>query len=156
MVFALRSFVVWGVSPTTGGSASSLPGRNPRLQEPNSKIGNGCVARGLSLGQGARRENILHGSLTDEQRRRNGKDSQPSGLSSGGCLAALLLSHPATAGLWLCSFVAPCQPPGREQRTHSLFMRWVLTRLSGLKTGAPIVRGCPRFPQPTSPGRSRS
>jgi hypothetical protein len=31
MVFALRLFVVWGVSPTTCGSASSFPGRNPRL-----------------------------------------------------------------------------------------------------------------------------
>jgi hypothetical protein len=40
----------------------------------------------------------------------SGKDSQPSGLSSGGCLAALLLGHRAH---WLCSFVAPCQPPAR-------------------------------------------
>jgi len=28
----------------------------------------------LALRQGARRKNILHGSLTDEQRRRTGKD----------------------------------------------------------------------------------
>ena len=33
------------------------------------------------------------------------KDLQPSGLSNGGPLAALLLSHPAAAGR-LCSFVA--------------------------------------------------
>ena len=45
------------------------------------------------LRQGARRKNILHGSLTDEQRRRGDKDRQPFGLSSGGPLAALLLSH---------------------------------------------------------------
>src|SRR5436190_8001047 len=45
--------------------------------------------------EGARRENILHGSLTDEQRRRSGKDRQPSGLSCGGRLAALLLSRRA-------------------------------------------------------------
>jgi len=45
--------------------------------------------------------------LTDEQRSRSGKDRQPSGLSSGERLAALLLSHRT---LRLCSFVAPCQP----------------------------------------------
>jgi hypothetical protein len=78
--------------------------------EPISKIGNGCVAGDLALRQGARRENILHGSLTNEQRRCSGKDSQPCGLSSGGLLAALLLSYRT---LRLCSFVAPCQPPAR-------------------------------------------
>ena len=35
---------------------------------------NGCVAGDLALAQGARRENILYGSLTDEQRRRRVKD----------------------------------------------------------------------------------
>ena len=35
---------------------------------------NGCVARDFGLRQGARRENILYGSLTDEQRRRSPKD----------------------------------------------------------------------------------
>jgi hypothetical protein len=49
------------------------------------------------LRQGARRKNIRHGSLTDEQRRRSAKDRQPSGLSSDGSLAALLLS-PRTRG----------------------------------------------------------
>jgi hypothetical protein len=44
------------------------------------------------------------------------KDLQPSGLSNGGPLAALLLSHRA---LWLCSFVAPCQRPTITQRTPS-------------------------------------
>ena len=39
------------------------------------------------------------------------KERQPRGLFSGGRLAALLLSHRA---LWLCSFVAPCQPPARK------------------------------------------
>src|SRR5579862_311126 len=73
--------------------------------------------------QGARRKNILHGSSTDEQRSSSVKDRQPGGLFSGGHLAALLLSHRA---LWLCSFVAPCQLPAREQRAHFLFMRWVL------------------------------
>jgi len=73
--------------------------------------------------EGARRENILHGSLTDEQRCRSGKDRQPIGLSSGGRLAALLLSYRTVR---LCSFVAPCQLPVRANRTHSIFMRWVL------------------------------
>jgi hypothetical protein len=78
--------------------------------EPISKIGDECVARDLALRQGARSENILHGSLTDEQRSRSGKDRQPSGLSSGKWLTALLLSHRT---LRLCSFVAPCQPLAR-------------------------------------------
>ncbi|PYS45029.1 MAG: hypothetical protein DMG13_32915, partial [Acidobacteria bacterium] len=60
------------------------------------------------LQQDARRKNILYGSLTDEQRRCGGKDPQPCGLSPGGPLAALLLGQRAH---WLCSFVAPCQPP---------------------------------------------
>jgi len=34
--------------------------------------------------QGARRENILYGSLADEQRRCGGKDPQPCGLSLAG------------------------------------------------------------------------
>jgi len=45
--------------------------------------------------QGARRENILYGSSTDEQRRSIAKDRQPGGLFSGGHLAALLLSQRA-------------------------------------------------------------
>jgi len=57
--------------------------------------------------------------LTAEQRGSSGKDRQPFGLSSGGRLATLLLSHRT---LRLCFFVAPCQPPARAQRTHSLFM----------------------------------
>ena len=72
------------------------------------KMRKGRVARDLTLVQGARRENILYGSLTDEQRRSSGKDPQPCRLSSGGWMTALLLSHRAR---WLCSFVAPCQPP---------------------------------------------
>src|SRR5215469_15658525 len=59
------------------------------------KMRNGRVARDLALLQGARRENILYGSLTDEQRSSSGKDRQPGGLFSGGRLAALLLSHRA-------------------------------------------------------------
>jgi GxxExxY protein len=35
---------------------------------------NGCVAGDLALRQGARRENILYGSLSDEQRRGSAKD----------------------------------------------------------------------------------
>jgi hypothetical protein len=56
---------------------------------------NGRVARDLALLQGARRENILYGYSTDEQRSSSGKDRQPGGLFSGGHLAALLLSHRA-------------------------------------------------------------
>src|SRR5439155_23328106 len=85
--------------PTAAGEAAPL--------EPISYTGNECVARDLARRQGARRENILHGSLTDEQRSRSGKDRHRSALSSGERLAALRLSHRT---LRLCSFVAPCQP----------------------------------------------
>src|ERR1043166_10343702 len=75
--------------------------------------------------QGARRKNILYGSVTDEQRRRSGKDRQPFGLSSGGRLAALLLSHRT---LRLCSFVAAL-PAALQSLAHPfLFVRWVLMR----------------------------
>ena len=79
---------------------------------------NGRVARDLGLLQGARRENILYGSSSDEQRSSSPKDRQPGGLFSGGRLAALLLSQRA---LRLSSFVAPCQPPARKQRARSSF-----------------------------------
>ncbi len=39
-------------------------------------MGNGCVAEDLALRQGAGRENILHGSLTDEQCCRSAKGSR--------------------------------------------------------------------------------
>ena len=83
----------------------------------------GCVPGDLALRQGARRENILYGSLATSNAAAAPKIEEPSGLSSGGQLAALLLSRRA---LRLCSFVAPCQPPVRTQRAQSLFMRWVL------------------------------
>ena len=38
------------------------------------KMRNGCVARDLGLLQGARRENILYGSSTDEERSSSAKD----------------------------------------------------------------------------------
>jgi hypothetical protein len=82
------------------------------------KIGNGRVAGDLVLLQGARRENILYGYSTDEQRSSNAKDRQPEGLFTGGCLAALLLSRRA---LRLSSFVAPCRPPASKRRPHSSF-----------------------------------
>jgi hypothetical protein len=47
------------------------------------KMGKGRVARGLAMLPGARRENILYGSSTDEQRSSSGKDRQPGGLFSG-------------------------------------------------------------------------
>src|SRR6266404_7696073 len=56
-------------------------------------MGNGCVAEDLALRQGAWRENILHGSLTDEQCRCSAKGSRfwstailavgPAGILSG-------------------------------------------------------------------------
>src|SRR5437870_4280628 len=63
----------------------------------------GCVAGDFALRRGARRENILYGSLNDEQRRRSAKD--PATLraefwraagsvapqSSGSCRTAMLL-----------------------------------------------------------------
>src|SRR5438552_2133329 len=60
--------------------------------------------------QGARSENILHGSLSDEQRRRSGKDPQPFGLSSGGPAAALLLSR-RTQKAMLLRRALPAAPP---------------------------------------------
>src|SRR6516162_11005291 len=92
---------------------------------------NGRVARDLAVLQGARSENILYGSSTDEQRRSSAKDRQPGGLFSGGRLAALLLSQRA---LRLSSFVAPCQPPARKQRAHFSFMRSVLDSDSHSRT----------------------
>src|SRR5438093_10659402 len=35
---------------------------------------------------------------------------------------------PQSQNAWLCSFVAPCQPPARASRTPSLLMRWILSR----------------------------
>src|SRR5215469_230701 len=101
-------------------------------QEFKSPYQNEERARCQRFGAAARREeeNILHGSSTDEQRSSSAKDRQPGGLFSGGRLAALLLSHRA---LWLCSFVAPCQPPARKQRAHSLLMRWVPEEFNGRK-----------------------
>jgi len=78
----------------------------------------GRVAGDLGLLRGARRENILYGSLTDEQRGSSPKDQQPGGLFSGERLAALLLSQRA---LRLSSFVAPCQTLARKQRARSSF-----------------------------------
>ena len=78
-------------------------------------MGNGCVAGDLALEQGARRENILYGSLTDEQRRCSGKDLQPCGLRSGEPLAALLLSHRAH---WLC-LLRRALPAARRSLAHS-------------------------------------
>jgi len=75
--------------------------------EPISQIGNGCVARDLALQEG----HILHGSLTDEQRRCSAKDWQPGGLSAGGVApqsqnAAAMLRRRAL-------------PAGRQRLAHS-------------------------------------
>jgi hypothetical protein len=63
--------------------------------------------------QGARSENILYGSLNDEQRGRTAKDPQPCGLTLAGrwrrCFS--VTDHR------LCSFVAPCQPR-RQSLAH--------------------------------------
>src|SRR6185503_4213763 len=74
----------------------------------------------------ARREEgaYLHRSVTDEQRRSSGKDRQPFGLALAGRWQRC---SSVTERWWLCSFVAPCQQPARAKRTHSLFMRWVLS-----------------------------
>ena len=79
-------------------------------------MGNGCVAGDLALQQDARRENILHGSLINEQRRCSGKDPQPSGLSTGGPLAALLLSHRART---LAMLLRRALPAVRQSLAHS-------------------------------------
>ena len=61
--------------------------------------------RGKGFKAGARREEgeYPNASSTDEQRRSRLEELPPFGLSNGGPLAALLLSHRA---LRLCSFVA--------------------------------------------------
>ena len=64
------------------------------------KMRNGRVARDLVLLQGARRENILYGSSTDEQRGSSGKDRAT-----------------RRAVFWR----APCQTPARKQRARSSF-----------------------------------
>jgi hypothetical protein len=78
-----------------GGRARSRDPRSAQSLEPISQMGNGCVAGDLALGQGASREQILAGSVADEQRSSGVKDLQPSGRNSDGLLAALLLSHRA-------------------------------------------------------------
>ncbi|MEY2538572.1 MAG: hypothetical protein QOG67_2312 [Verrucomicrobiota bacterium] len=74
------------------------------------------MARELMAAARREDEEYPRGSLTDEQHRRGLKDLSPYGLSNGGPLAALLLSHRAQ---WLCSFVAPCQRSAITQRTPS-------------------------------------
>ena len=86
--------------------------------KPLTKQGTGALPEIWRWMQGARRENILYGYSTDEQRSSNAKDRQPEGLFTGGCLAALLLSRRA---LRLSSFVAPCRPPASKRRAHSSF-----------------------------------
>ena len=63
------------------------------------------------LRQGARSENILYGSLNDEQRRRSAKD--PATLRAEFWRAADGVA-PQSQNARLCSFVAPCQPPARN------------------------------------------
>jgi hypothetical protein len=55
-------------------SASLAAGRGLNRIRTHLISRNGCVARDLVLRQGARSENILYGSLNDEQRRRSAKD----------------------------------------------------------------------------------
>jgi hypothetical protein len=43
------------------------------------------------------------------------------GNPAGCFLAGTWLRSSSVTGLWPCSFVAPCQPPARKQRAHSLF-----------------------------------
>src|SRR5260370_34757934 len=89
-----------------------------------SQIGNGCVARDLALRQGARRENILHGSLNHEQRRRRAKDRATLRAESwrAACGVAAQLQDPTAMVL---RRALPARPV-RTQRAQSLFMRWVL------------------------------
>jgi hypothetical protein len=58
----------------------SHPNIQTKVKRAYNKMGNGRVARGLAMLQGARRENILYGSSTDEQRRSSGKDRQLEGV----------------------------------------------------------------------------
>jgi hypothetical protein len=84
---------------------------------------NRCVARDLVLRQGARRENILYGSLSDEQRRRRTKDRATLGAEfwrTAGRVAPQ--SQSAAAMLFRRAL-----PAARQNSAHqSLFMRWVL------------------------------
>src|SRR6185437_4656014 len=105
---------------------------------------NGRVARDLTVLQGARRENILYGSSTDEQRSSSVKDRQPSGLFSGGRLAALLLSHRAR----LAMLLRRALPDARQKTARSFHiyekgfgLRWVLVAvfLKSLTAGAQML-----------------
>ena len=57
--------------PNANPRRKSPPPSNPEARSPRTHLinRNGCVAGDLALRQGARRENILYGSLSDEQRR---------------------------------------------------------------------------------------
>jgi len=70
------------------------------------------------FGAAARREEgeYPNGSSTDEQRSSGGKDRQPSGLFSGGRLAALLLSHRAPMAMLLRRAL----PDARQKTAHPL------------------------------------
>ena len=63
------------------------------------------------LRRGARTENILYGSLDEEQRRRSGKDTAT--LRAEFWRAAGGVA-PQSQNARLCSFVAPCQLPTRN------------------------------------------
>jgi hypothetical protein len=43
------------------------------------------------------------------------------------------LAGARSQNLWLCFFVAPCQPPARASRTHFLFVRWVLDKMTAFR-----------------------
>src|SRR6478672_6610179 len=90
----------------------------------------------------ARRENILRGSLTDEQRCRSAKDWQPSGLCSGrasGCVApqsqsasVMLLRHALPATRQSVARLFPIYDMGSKALLEEVFSDWarVITKLN--------------------------
>jgi hypothetical protein len=84
--------------------------------EPISQIGNECVARDLALQQGARRENILYGSLIDEQRHCSGKDRQPCGAKPWRTPGGV----PPQSQNALAMLLRHALPDARQSLAHSL------------------------------------
>jgi hypothetical protein len=84
---------------------------------------NGCVARDLALLQGARRENILYGSLNDEQRRSRAKGRATLRAEFWRAAGGVAPQSQSAAAM----LFPRALPAIRQNSAHpSLFMRWVL------------------------------
>jgi AhpC/TSA family len=89
----------------------------------------GCVAGDLALWQGARRENILYGSLSDEQRRRGGENPATLRAEFWRAAGGVAPQSQNTSAMLLRRAL----PAARQNSApQSLFMRWVLRSFSSL------------------------